>query len=193
MKKYIALLFAFLAFAALVFSPNVAAQEVESAQASTPTIVAYDLPFPGILPDHSLYKLKVLRDKIMLWLTTNPKSKADLYLLLTDKGMLATAMLVDKNQIVLAKQTALKAEHNYTLLTQELYRFGEKPTAEYFVKLKTAAAKHQEVLGSLADRVSPEDATTFHVVIDFSKRNVQSIEEYQKKRLFEELPEDLLP
>ena len=30
---------------------------------TTSASVKYDLPYPGMLPDHKLYKLKVLRDK----------------------------------------------------------------------------------------------------------------------------------
>lgn len=190
MKNIIALFVAPLLLIALLFAARPAAAQVEAESVPAQQHIEYNLPFPGILPDHPLYKLKVLRDKIMLWLTINPKNKTDLYLLLTDKGILATAMLVDKNQIPLAKQTALKAEHNYTLLTQELYRLPEKPSPEFFLKLKTAAAKHQEVLRSLSGRVSPEDAAVFGAVIDFSKRNVQSVEEFQKKRIIEELLEE---
>ena len=42
------------------------AQQVESAQTEAATDSAkinYDLPFPGILPDNPLYKLKILRDR----------------------------------------------------------------------------------------------------------------------------------
>lgn len=191
MKNVIALFVAPLLLIALLFAARPAAAQVEAAGDPAPQQhIEYNLPFPGILPDHPLYKLKVLRDKIMLWLTINPKNKTDLYLLLTDKGILATAMLVDKNQIPLAKQTALKAEHNYTLLTQELYRLPEKPSPEFFLKLKTAAAKHQEVLQSLSGRVSPEDAAAFGAVIDFSKRNVQTITSYQTRRIFDLAPEE---
>ena len=40
------------------------AQQPATEPTPTPSIVQYDLAFPGMLPDHSLYKLKVLRDKL---------------------------------------------------------------------------------------------------------------------------------
>lgn len=172
--------------ASLAIVSGVAAQEVLPAQTEKmPLHVEYDLAFPGILPDNViLYKLKTLRDKVYAFITADPHKLADFYLLQTDKGMLATAMLVDKNEISLAKQTALKAEHNYTLLTQQVLHFAQKPPTEYFQKIKTAAYKHQEVLNSLIARVAPQDQETFKTVIDFSNRNLKTIEDYQHKKEF---------
>ncbi len=146
----------------------------------TQTIVKYDLAYPGILPDNPLYKLKVLRDKISAVLISDPQKKIEFLLLQTDKGILSAAILVDKNEIPLAEETALKAENNYTLITQELYRLGKKPDQAFFDKLKKAAMKHQEVLNSLGMRVSEDKRKIFFAVADFSKRNWQTIEEYQK-------------
>ncbi len=152
------------------------------AQEVTPSfspIVKYDLAYPGILPNHPLYKLKVLRDKISLAIISDPRKKIDFYLLKTDKEILASAILIDKGLIDLAAQTALKAEHNYTLLTRELHRLPTAPQEELYKKLKTASQKHQEVLASLAKRVPQEKQKTFLTVIDFSKRNWNTIEEYK--------------
>ncbi len=144
--------------------------------------IEYDLAYPGILPDNFLYKLKVLRDKITALLISDPKKKVEYYLLQTDKGILASAMLVDKNKIELAQETALKAEHNYTLLTDELWKISERPDASFFKELTDSSLKHQEVLISLVKRVPENKQKTFNQVIEFSKRNLKSVEAYQKKR-----------
>ena len=157
------------------------AQTMEK-NSSQSAIVQYNLAFPGILPDNPLYKLKVLRDKLTLGLINDPLKKIEFYLLSTDKGILATAILVDKKNISLAKETALKAENNYTLLTHELYNLPKKPGNDFFKKLQTASLKHQQVLSSLAKRVSKDDKKTFDQVIDFSKRNWSSVEEYRSKK-----------
>lgn len=149
-------------------------------EATTSATIKYDLAFPGMLPDHPLYKLKVLRDKITLTLTNEPRKKIDFYLLQADKGVLAAAMLIDKNKVDLAAETALKAEHNYTLITQELYRLQKKPDQAFFDKLKKADLKHQEILSSLGMRVSEDKRRIFFTVADFSKRNWLSIEEYRE-------------
>ena len=151
----------------------------ESAQSA---IIKYDLAYPGMLPDNPLYKLKVVREKIVASLISDPNKKIAFYLLQADKGILATAMLIDKNKIDLALQTALKAENNYTLLTQELYRFRQKPDANFFKKLKTAALKHQEVLASLIKRVPEKNKQAFANIIYFSQRNLETIEEYRIKQ-----------
>ncbi|MDO8621178.1 MAG: DUF5667 domain-containing protein [Candidatus Levybacteria bacterium] len=146
------------------------------------TIIKYDLAYPGILPDNPLYKLKVVRDKIVASLISDPNKKIEFYLLQTDKGILATAMLIDNNKVDLALQTALKAENNYTLLTQQLYKFRQKPNANFFKKLKTASLKHQEVLASLIKRVPEKNKQAFTNIIYFSQRNLETIEEYRIKQ-----------
>ena len=143
--------------------------------------VKYDLAFPGILPDHPLYKIKVLRDKITAVLINNPIKKTEFYLLQADKGIHAAAMLVDKNEVELAKETALKAENNMTLLTFELKKLRQKPDQSLFDKLKLASLKHQEVLSSKEKKVGKEDKKTFQQVINFSKTNLSTIEMLEKK------------
>lgn len=175
----------FLVFIALVISlstPYLAKAQDKQTQ----PIIQYDLAYPGILPDNSLYKLKVLRDKISLFLISDPLKKIDFYLLQTDKGILATAMLVDKNKIKLAEETALKAEHNYTLLVREFGSLSEKPNAAFFQRLKTASLKHQEVLLSIIKRVPADKQGVFKTVLEFSKRNLNQVNKFQNRRFFEE-------
>ena len=127
-------------FFLLAFAKNSSAQHIETTP--TPTSPAdlakidYDLAYPGILPDNSLYKLKVLRDKLSIMLISDHYKRIEFYLLQADKGILATAMLIDKNKVKLAEETALKAEHNMTLITFELKSLQEKPNKELFEKLR---------------------------------------------------------
>jgi len=191
MQKHLAIFFAaimiFLGYATNIpvsFAQETKAEELitqeQTAQATPAAYINYDLAFPGMLPDNKLYKLKVLRDKITLGLITDPKKKVEYLLLQTDKGILAAAMLVDKKEIALAKETALKAENNITLATYELWRFTKKIDSDLYDKLRTASLKHQEVLSSLLNRISKEDAKSFKTVIEFSKRNWVTIENYRK-------------
>lgn len=147
-------------------------------------IIQYDLLFPGILPDSPFYKLKVLRNKLSMFFISDPLKRVDYYLLQADKGILATAMLIDKNKVKLAEETALKAENNMTLITFELKRVSEKPSNELFNKLKTASKKHQEVLGTLINRVPSENKKIFTTVLNFSKTNLQTIEKLRSKKYY---------
>lgn len=178
MKSFIWQICLFLLLSVLITNTTSAADK--EIQATKSQIIKYDLAYPGMLPDNPFYKLKVLRDIITLASTSDPKKKIDFYLLQTDKGILASAILVDKKKIDLSIQTAYKAEHNYTLLTLELGRLPKKPNEDFFDKLKTSSLKHQEVLLSLAKRVAKEKAQKFEQIIDFSKRNWKTVEKYKK-------------
>ena len=90
-------------------------------------------------------------------------------------------MLVDKNEVELAKETALKAENNMTLLTFGLKKLRQRPDQSLFDKLKLASLKHQEVLSSKEKKVGKEDKKTFQQVINFSKTNLSTIEMLEKK------------
>lgn len=182
MKKLIAVGF-ILVF--IGFSNKTFAQEVSPTPsvAPTQTPVKYDLAFPGMLPDNPLYKLKILRDKITLGLISDPMKKMDYYLLLADKGILASAMLIDKKEANLAIQTAYKAENNYTLLTYELKGLRKKPNEKYFKKLETAALKHQQVLASLEKKVSKDQKKSLEQIINFSKTNLDTVEKYKRGEL----------
>lgn len=164
-----------------ILVPIARAQEKGATQTA---IIAYDLAFPGILPDNQLYKLKVLRDKIQVFFIFDQKKKIEFYLRKTDKEILATAMLVEKNQIKLAGETALKAEHNYTLLVSELLRLPRKPNSAFFQKLKTAALKHQEVLNDLLKKIPENEQKIFREVLAFSQTNLKTVEKFQRKEIF---------
>ena len=172
--------------AGLLIAPaTTKAQENMEINAPTPTpaFIKYDLAFPGILPDHPLYKLKVLRNKLSAALISDPVKKIEFYLLQTDKGILAAAMLVDKGKIDLAIETALKAEHNFTMISQEI-KFTQKVISDSRMELlEKAALKHQEVLLSLSKRVPKDKQKAFLTVADFSKRNIQAIKDYQEEIL----------
>lgn len=163
-------------------TPEPTSVETQNQATPSPTI-KYDLAYPGILPDTPLYKLKVLRDKIIIGFINEPLKKIEFYLLQADKGILASAMLVDKKEMALAAETALKAENNFTLLTQELPRYRKKLGSDFYNKLKRASLKHQEVLLSLAKRAPKKEKKTFEIVADFSKRNWETVEKYQKREL----------
>ncbi len=87
--------------------------EVSSASA-TPTSIDYTLPYPGLLPDSPLYKLKTLRDIVIGWFISDPTQKASFDILQSDKRYAGSLMLLDSepNQKSLALDTLSKA-NNY--------------------------------------------------------------------------------
>ena len=59
----------------------------------------YELPFPGLLPDHPLYLLKAGRDRALIFVTRDYDSKARLQLELSDKRVRAGELLVDEKNM----------------------------------------------------------------------------------------------
>lgn len=187
--KTITALFIALFILIKAFSPSIIqAQETKdkisttSAKATATSKIEYTLPYPGMLPDSPIYKIKVLRDKIISFLITNPQKKIDFYLLQANKGILAASMLVDKKNYSVAKETTLKAEHNMTLIPEQIRKFQSKPENELFEKLILASQKHQEIISQII-KSSPKDKKTFEQILYFSKQNQATIEKYQKKNL----------
>ncbi|KKQ34991.1 MAG: hypothetical protein US51_C0020G0017 [Microgenomates group bacterium GW2011_GWA2_37_6] len=176
-KKIVVFLSFFLFLAGSTF-----AQELSptSTPTPTPTFIKYDLAFPGMLPDHPLYKLKVLRDKVMLTFTRDPMKKAQYHLLLADKRIHMAAILADKGKVELAKETALKGENEYTLLVFLFKDEVKKPDKKLFDKLEKAGLKHQEVLRSIVNKVDKKDEKTFVTVIEFSERNLEELRQIYK-------------
>lgn len=156
------------------------AQEKSTSSAKIQQTKKYTLPYPGMLPDNPLYKLKVLRDRISLVLIGSPDKKIEYYLLMTDKGLVASEMLVDKQKVELAKETALKAENNYTLLTYVIKDNKWDIKKEQYKKVEDAARKHQELLNNIISKVKKEDKKTFETVLYFSNQNLKEIKNTQK-------------
>lgn len=143
---------------------------------------SYMLPYPGMLPDNPLYKIKVLRDKIVLGLLKDPEKQVEQLLLQTDKGIAMVPKLVEKGKTDLAKETAFKAEHNFTELTFVYKKTRTKPDMATYKKLNQAALKHQEVLSSILKKVDKEDQKEFQQVINFSKTNQEELGRILKEK-----------
>ena len=116
----------------LFFAGKVLAQSVD-----------YYLPYPGILPDHPLYWLKMVRDRVGLLLTTGETVKAEKLLLYADKRLGAAWALVESNKVPLGVSTLTKAEK---YLEQAVNSNGD---AVFKAKLAKAVLKHEEVISRL--------------------------------------------
>lgn len=114
--------------------------------------VAYNLPYPGILPDHPLYFIKLVRDKIIEFTTRDNLKKARLYLLASDKRAAMTMPLVKKGKGKLAITTISKGEKYFLqipLLIETAKKQGDSPDPGLMNDLKVSNAKHQEIIESL--------------------------------------------
>lgn len=118
--------------------------------------VDYILPWPGILPDHLLYPIKALRDRVWLLLTVDPWKKTELLIKLADKRIYAASLLVDKENYEASAATALKAEQYLWQAVEEEKVAREKDnekTLFLLEALQQSVLKHEEMLALLEDRL----------------------------------------
>src|SRR3990172_12527926 len=88
--------------------------------------VEYYLPYPGVLPDSPLYKVKALRDRMVLWVTRGEKAKAEKELLYADKRINAAMFLVEGGKEALGVTTATKAEKYLESATNRTVKLAEQ-------------------------------------------------------------------
>ena len=140
--------------------------------------VAYNLPYPGILPDHPFYFLKAIRDRITDWLTRDNLKKAELYLLYSDKRVSMAQLLSKKGKINLAISTFSKGEKYFLKipsLLEKAKKQGVSPPSDFVQKLKLANDKHYEVAQSLIKE--------FPQGVSESMREIVRLNEEVKKQL----------
>ena len=114
--------------------------------------ILYNLPYPGLLPDHHLYVLKAIRDKMMDLATRDNIKKADLYLLFSDKRAAMAVPLAKKGKDKLAISTISKGEKYFLKIPQLVTtskKQGVSPPEGYVVNLKLSNAKHHEIIQTL--------------------------------------------
>jgi len=126
----------------------------------TPTpSLEYVLPYPGILPDHPLYFLKVIRDRILLFFTYNHLKRSNLNLLLADKRLVMGQLLWEKGIIDLSISTFSKAEKYLLSAAVELATLKKQNSLPPGLadKLELAAKKHEEIITKLMEVVTDEN------------------------------------
>ena len=121
--------------------------------------IEYQLPYPGILPDNPLYSLKAIRDKVVDFLISDPKKKAEFSLLQADKRLNAGVYLFNSakendKKVNLAISTISKAENYFFKSIMEIKKAKAQGVniSDLAGKLLTASEKHQEVITSLERR-----------------------------------------
>lgn len=155
-----------------VFSENWTGQE-----ATTPFVsvseIDYYLPYPGILPDHFLWPVKALRDRIRLFIAVDSVKKAEVALLLADKRVGMARELIRGGKSELGVSTATKAEKYFKLAfeEEENARVGGRDTVDLLIRLTKASLKHQEVIESIIP-IAPDEAQPILIQTIDGYRNI---------------------
>lgn len=139
--------------------------------------VVYDLTWPGVLPDHFLYPVKMLRDRIWLWLTTDPLKKADLLLRLADKRVWSAQLLLEKGKADLAVTTAAKAERylEQAISQAEVAQQKGKDTTIFLERLSRATLKHEEVLSAMKERAEETTQPAIDSALEYARRGHERV------------------
>ena len=160
--------------------------ESVSGQATEATVgeeVDYFLPYPGILPDHLLYPLKMVRDRIWLFLTTDPLKKAELYLLFADKRLGAAKALIEGEQLDLGLGTLTKAEkYLEQAVNQEVVaQKAGKDTEVFLEKLSLATQKHEEIILGFEARMTSGAKPAYESALQYSREGYNRVRERMGK------------
>lgn len=108
----------------------------------------YYLAYPGILPDHPLYSIKMLRDRIRLLFANTPERRFQLQLLYADKRIGAAHVLHHGGKQQLARETAFKAQG---YLVQALESADKTGKLEHRNTLASASLKHAQLLENMIE------------------------------------------
>lgn len=113
----------------------------------------YNLPYPGLLPDSPLYIFRVIRDKVVSFLISDPKRKAEFDLLQADKRLNAGVFMLDSanqndKKMKLAVSTMSKAENYFGSAIESAKEAKRKGMDVMGIagKLIDSSRKHQEIL-----------------------------------------------
>jgi len=175
MKKIVTTLF----FAFLFFFTLLPSAKNSYALTLTQEKIIYDLPFPGLLPDHPLYFVKVVRDRMLEIGTRPPMQRAELYFLLSDKRVAMSIALAEKGKDTLAVTTLSKAE-KYFLKIPDLIIESEKqgvgPALGFVDKLKQSNLKHREVAETLLKELPLGQVEAMNEIINMNTQVKKQLE-----------------
>ena len=159
MKKFVTvLLFSILALD-LTASPVVV-----QAKPQTPTVTEalvgaametkddYLLPYPGILPDHPLYFLKALRDRILEGLIVDPLRKAEFYILQADKRLNMGLFFNTQGKSTQMEEVISKGEKYMEKAVSGLVALkttGVQIPASIIDRIEKSLVKHTQILEGL--------------------------------------------
>lgn len=142
----------------------------------------YALPYPGILPDHPLYSIKMFRDKIISFFINTPQKKAEFRLLMADKRVNSGLYLVNREKMDLAITTISKGQ-NYldqaltVIETEKSTLTDGKSLLERLVK---ATAKHEEVINTILKKASDLEKPAVRDLLERTKQAQEKIKKLMK-------------
>lgn len=139
--------------------------------------IAYDLPYPGLLPGNFLYSIKVFRDKLVSTLINDPFKKAEFDLLASDKRINAGVFLFNQKKESLAIDTISKGNNYFddAIGSIEKAKSGGVVVNSLLDKMKLSVKKHQEVLSPYEKKISKNKRAGFEQELKRMKNFEKSV------------------
>lgn len=138
------------------------------------TKVDYQLPYPGtVLPDNPLWALKVIRDRLWLFITTDPYRQAEMKLLFADKRLGSAKILFEQNKPDIGMATLEKGVRYLTESAnlEKTLRENGSDTRELLDRLTRASLRHYELM-DLMYNSAPDEARPTLIVLEMYPRKV---------------------
>ena len=138
--------------------------------------VNYYLPYPGrILPDSPFWPLKAMRDRVWLWVTTNPTRKVELKLLFADKRIGSSKILFRKGKMEKGLSILAKAEKylEEASLDEEKIRKEGFDTTDVLIRISNSSLKHYQVMQEIINMVPCEVKPAIIEIQNYSKKTYE--------------------
>lgn len=154
--------------------------------------VDYDLPYPGILPDHPLYFIKAVRDRVFEFFVSDSVKKSEYYLLLSDKRLNMGLFLLNKGKTDQAVSAIEKGEKylEKSLAEFEKAKAAGKDVTPALAKLSLAVLKHEEVLNEVLEKVPDSAKVGIRNAQEKSQKGIEKIRRIQEEKLEKIQPQE---
>jgi hypothetical protein len=175
MRKAILALFFVLFFTFTTTIPVLSQAPISVGESS----VIYELPYPGILPDHPLYFVKQLRDNLLEFLTRDNLKKAELYLLTSDKHLVMSTQLANKDKHELAINTLRKGERYFQKIVpilQASKKQGVRPSDDLMRQIQNSSIKHRDTIEEFMSSFPQGNSETLSEILELNKDTYAQIE-----------------
>lgn len=148
-------------------------------------IAEYSLPYPGLLPDSPLYRLKVWRDVIQGFLISDPVKAAEFNLLQADKRMSGAVALAKKRPVneQLVVET-LESAHGYMKsAVGHLEAFSKQGNQAFDVQSRSVQAlqAYQQIVADIQKQLPKEQQALVSIKQDFASYQ-KRVELLQKEK-----------
>jgi hypothetical protein len=151
---------------------DIAPEKTATGEPATIKKSEYILPYPGILPDHPLYFIKQIRDRIMESLISDPVRKIEFYILQGDKLTNSGIFLNAKNKETLTTEVfsgASKSMEKAIKAATFMISQGKVIPGYITDRLNNSLAKQEEVLTELADKAADPQKSRFVSLLETVK------------------------